>query len=494
MSTRVTRAPVVAVMGHIDHGKSTLLDYIRKTNIVAGESGGITQHISAYEISYTNSEKIKKPITFLDTPGHAAFTCMRECGASAADIAILVVSAEDGVKTQTLEALKSIVDAGIPYVVAINKIDRPNSNIEKTKLSLSEHGILVEGYGGTIPWTPISAKLGTGVDDLLETILLVAEMEDFTTDTEGPVEGILIESNHDPKRGITGTIVIKEGLLKKGQYVVCGGAYTTTRIMEDYTGKQITEALAGTPLQLVGFDVLPKTGTPLFVFDSKKDAEKYLAQHAQTQKNDHDHEIDPNAKVFPLIIKTDVYGTAEAIEKEIRKITIPDIYLKIIQKGTGNIGENDIKLALSDKETAIIGFHTVADTQARDLAEQHGITIHTFTVIYKLTEWLEEEAEKRRPRKEVREVTGRARVLKVFSQVKDNQVVGALLEEGSLKEGSMFTLVRKDIALSEGKINSLQQAKQQVKEVINGDFGTMITLKVSASGGDVIEAYSLITK
>lgn len=493
MSTRITRAPVVAVMGHIDHGKSTLLDYIRKTNIVEGESGGITQHISAYEISYTTSEKVKKRITFLDTPGHAAFTCMRECGANAADIAILVVSAEDGVKTQTLEALQSILDAKIPYVVAINKIDRPNANIEKTKLSLSEHGILVEGYGGTIPWVPISAKLGTGVDDLLETILLVAEMEDFTTDTEGPVEGILIESNHDPKRGITGTIIIKEGILKKGQYVVCGGAYTTTRIMEDYTGKQITEALAGTPLQLVGFDVLPKTGTPLFVFDSKKEAEKYLAEHTVPEK-EHTHEIDPNAKVFPLIIKTDVYGTAEAIEKEIRKINVPDIYLKIIQKGIGNIAESDIKLALSDKETAIIGFHTHADNQARDLAEQHGITIHTFTVIYKLTEWLVEEAERRRPRKEVREVTGRARVLKVFSQTKDTQVVGALLEEGSLKEGSAFTLMRKNVALSEGKINSLQQAKQHVKEVVSGDFGAMITLKVSASGGDIIEAYSLITK
>lgn len=493
MSTRTTRAPVVAVMGHIDHGKSTLLDYIRKSNIVAGESGGITQHISAYEILYTTAGKIKKTITFLDTPGHAAFTCMRECGASAADIAILVVSAEDGVKTQTLEALKTIQSAHIPYVVAINKIDRPNAHIEKTKLSLSEHGILVEGYGGTIPWTPISAKVGTGVDELLETILLVAEMEDFATDTDGPVEGVLIESNHDPKRGITGTIVVKEGLLKKGQYVVCGGAYTTTRIMEDYTGAQISEALAGTALQLVGFDTLPKTGTPIAVFGSKKEAEKYLAEQVPLQKDD-DHEIDPSAKVFPLIIKTDVYGTAEAIEKEIRKIAIPDIYLKIIQKGTGSIGESDIKLALSDKETAVIGFHTVADTQARDLAEQNDITIHTFTVIYKLTEWLEEEAERRRPRKQIREVSGRARVLKVFSHVKDNQVVGALLEEGSIKEGSAVTLVRKDVPLAEGKIQTLQQAKQQIKEVINGDFGTMITLSVTIAPGDVLEAYSLVIK
>jgi translation initiation factor IF-2 len=481
-------------MGHIDHGKSTLLDYIRKSNIVAGESGGITQHISAYEIEYLTSEKIKKQITFLDTPGHAAFTCMRECGASAADIAILVVSAEDGVKTQTLEALRTIVDAAIPYIVAINKIDRPNANIEKTKLSLSEHGILVEGYGGTIPWVPISAKIGTGVDELLETILLVAEMEDFRTDTHGPVEGILIESNHDPKRGITGTIIIKEGILKKGHYVVCGGAYTTTRIMEDYTGKQIAQALAGTPIALVGFDTLPRTGGAIVVFETKKEAEKYLAEQAPLQKNEEDHQIDPNAKVFPLIIKTDVFGTAEAIEKEIRKIAIPDIYLKIIQKGTGNIAEGDVKLALSDKETVIIGFNVGADTQARDLAEQHSITLHTFTVIYKLTEWLEIEAEKRRPRKEVREVSGRARVLKVFSHVKDTQVIGALIEDGSIKEGSHFTLMRKDVPLAEGKINSLQQAKQQVKEVLTDDFGAMITLSVSASGGDVIEAYNLVIK
>ncbi len=256
--TTTQRAPVVAIMGHIDHGKSTLLDYIRKSNVVSGEAGGITQHLSAYEIAIPY-QGTSRSITFLDTPGHAAFTGMRERGAHAADIAILVVSAEDGVKAQTLEALNTIRSAKIPFIIAINKIDLPDANIEKTKLSLAEHEVLVEGYGGDIPWTPISAKKGDGVPELLETILLVADMAELTTAPDALAEGIVIESHLEPKRGIAATIIIKNGTLRRSQFVVAGQGYTTTRIMENFLGKTVESAPAGSAVQLVGFDMLPRS-------------------------------------------------------------------------------------------------------------------------------------------------------------------------------------------------------------------------------------------
>jgi translation initiation factor IF-2 len=254
--TTTTRPPIVAVMGHIDHGKSTLLDYIRKANVTAGEAGGITQHLSAYEISIPH-QGTNRRITFLDTPGHAAFTGMRERGAVAADIAILVVSAEDGVKAQTIEALHTIRNANIPFIVAINKIDRPGANIEKAKQMLAEQQVMVEGYGGDISWNAISAKEGTGIDDLLETILLVADVEDLQSNPSAKAEGIIIESRRDAKRGIAATLVVKNGTLKKGQFLVAGTAITTTRIMENFLGQSIESADPGTPVQLVGFDSLP---------------------------------------------------------------------------------------------------------------------------------------------------------------------------------------------------------------------------------------------
>ncbi len=494
MSTTHPRAPIVAIMGHIDHGKSTLLDYIRHTNKVATEAGGITQHISAYEIEHEVSKGITKKITFLDTPGHAAFTCMRECGVVAADIAILVVSAEDGVKTQTLEALRTIVEAKIPYIVAINKIDRPNANIEKTKLSLADNGILVEGYGGTISWVPISAKVGTGVLELLETILLVAEMENISTDDSKLAEGVLIESHHDPKRGITGTILLKNGTLTKGQFVVVGNALTTTRIIENYLGKQIDAAYGGMPIQLVGFNSLPKTGLAIRTFTNKKDAEEYIKEHTHDTLICSDNVYDANAKVIPIIVKADVYGTAEAIEQELGKIIVSDIRIKIIEKGIGSISESDIARALSDKETIVIGFHVGADAQARDLAEKNAITIKSFDIIYKLTEWISEELEVRRPRKEVRESLGKAKVLKIFSQTKEKYVIGCHVSEGMLLDGSRVSILRRDFEIAEGKIIGLQQAKQSVKEVLDGDCGVLIETKIDIAPGDVLEAFTFVTK
>lgn len=494
MSTKTTiRPPVVAVMGHIDHGKSTLLDYIRKTTVAATEAGGITQHLSAYEITVPYQGE-QRSITFLDTPGHAAFTGMRERGADAADIAILVVSAEDGVKAQTIEALNTIRSAKIPFIVAINKIDRPEANIERTKQSLAENEVLVEGYGGTIPWVGISALNGTNIPDLLESILLVADLEEFTTNPTAKAEGLVIESRLDPKRGITATLIIKDGTLSQGQFVVAGTAVTATRIMESFLGKAIKSAGAGTPVQLVGFDVLPEVGVSIEVFDKKRDAEKYIANNTSADSFSRNTVDTGDDKIVPIILKTDVYGTTEALEKEINAFAIEGLKIKIISKGIGAISENDIRVAQSDKETIILGFNVALDSRARIANETVGATVQTFDIIYRLTEWLAEELEKRRPRKEVREVLGTAKVLKTFSQVKDKQVLGAKVLSGSILDGARVSIIRRDFPLAGGKIVELQQAKQKVKEVQDGEFGLMVECKTEIAAGDVLEVFMLVTK
>ena len=491
-TTTTTRAPIVAIMGHIDHGKSTLLDYIRKSNVVAGEAGGITQHLSAYEIEVPFNDT-KRAITFLDTPGHAAFTGMRERGALAADIAILVVSAEDGVKAQTVEALKTIREAKLPFVVAINKIDRPGANIERAKQMLAEHEVLVEGYGGNISWVGISALNGTNIPELLETILLVADVEEITYDPKALAEGVVIESKLDPKRGMAATVVLKNGTLKKGQFVAAGDSFTSTRMMENFLGKSIDEAVAGTPVQLIGFDKLPSVGSVIATFDKKRDAEDYCAEqahkgHAETTN------VSVGTKIIPIIIKTDVFGTAEAIEKELKKISIENVYVKIIGKSIGAIGENDIKLAQSDKDTIILGFNTIMDSAARELNEKVGATVQLFSIIYKLTEWLAVELEARRPRITERVVTGSAKVLKVFSKTKERQVVGCRIDSGSIHSGAPVAIVRREFPLAQGIIIEIQQAKQKIKEVQDGECGILIECKTDIAPGDTIEAFLMQEK
>jgi translation initiation factor IF-2 len=486
------RPPVVAVMGHIDHGKSTLLDYIRKTNVTGGEAGGITQHLSAYEISVPH-QGTTRGITFLDTPGHAAFSGMRERGATAADIAILVVSADDGVKAQTIEALKTIENAKIPFVVAINKIDKGGANIDRSKQMLAEQGVLVEGYGGTIPWVPISALKGTGVDELLDTILLVTEMENISGDRKAPVEGIVIESHLDSKRGIAGTIIVKNGVLEKGQFVVAGGALTTTRIMENFLGKTIDEAPLGTSVRIVGFDKAPEVGTPITVFDKKSDAEKFI-EKLNTTSNIENVSINPEKKVVPIIIKTDVFGTTEAIENEIKKINVDGLYLKIINKGVGAINEGDVRMAQSDKDVIILGFNTDLDNRAKVLNENANVNIQKFNIIYKLTEWLAEELEKRRPRKETEEIIGTAKVLKTFSKTKEKQVLGCRVENGSISVGARVNIIRRDFPIATGHVVEIQQAKQKTREVSSGECGIMIECKNDIAPGDMLQAFVMVTK
>ncbi len=501
-NTTIEKPPVVVIMGHIDHGKSTLLDYIRKTNVVDSEAGGITQHLSAYEVNHKDEKGVLKKITFLDTPGHEAFSQMRNRGASVADIAILIVSAEDSVKTQTVEALNTILDAKIPYIVAINKIDKPGANVEKVKMDLAEKGVYLEGYGGNIPSAEISAKVGTGIDHLLELILLVAEMGELKARTDMPAKGVVIESLLDTKRGISGTLLIKDGVLKKGMVVVSDSATVGTRIMEDFLGKSVSEAVPSSAVRLIGFDKLPTVGKEFTAFENKKDAEKAVIdwQNNAGKKSISENilgskNVTGETKIVPIIIKTDVAGTIEAIEKEITKICTDQITCKIISKGVGAISEGDVKLASSDREAMIIGFNVKTDKNAKDLNENTGVPIHTFDVIYKITDWLREELEKRRPRKEVAEISGKAKILKFFSATKDRQVVGGRITEGRITVGNNVKIIRRDNEIGTAVIVGLEQGKIKTKEVLEGnECGILVESKLEIAAGDIFEAFTMVEK
>lgn len=490
------RAPVVVVMGHIDHGKSRLLDYIRKTNIVEEEVGGITQHISAYEVIHRDENGKDRKITFLDTPGHEAFSKMRERGANIADIAILVVSAEDGVKTQTIESWKIIEASKIPCIVAINKIDKPNANVEKTKMELAENEIYLENYGGKVPFAEISAKLGTGVDNLLSLILILAEMENFTGNAKENASGIVIEANLDSKRGIQATLIIKNGTLKKGMTVAVEDALCSTRIMENFLGKMINEATFSSPIRLVGFDKMPAIGAEFKSFDKKKDAEEYVKKAKEKNLCENISTIEETGKkVIPIVLKADVWGSIEAIEKEICKISSESAEFRIVQKGAGPISESDVKAVASCGNALIIGFNVKADKSAMELAEKRGIVISFFDIIYKMTEWLGEEMEKRRPKIETAETTGRAKIIKAFSRTKERQIVGGKVAEGRITLNGIVKIIRREFEIGQGKIVNLEKGKSKTSEVEEGaEFGMMIESKTEIAPGDIIESFTLIQK
>lgn len=500
---KTKRPPVIAVMGHVDHGKSTLLDYIRKSNIVSGEAGGITQHISAYEVHHKDKEGNDRRITFIDTPGHEAFSNMRSRGAQVADIAILVVSADDGVKKQTLEAYNQIKEAGVPFVVAINKIDKPDANLQKTQNSLIENEIYLEGLGGNVSYVPVSAKTGEGVDDLLETILLVADIEELKGNPDELASGVVIESDVDDKRGISATLVIKNGTIKKGMFVVVDGCLATTRIFEDFSGKNIEEATFSSPIVITGFSSpikilgltkIPRVGETFKTFETKKEAEKYLKEDRSEE------EVETKVKktkesMIPLVIKTDVVGTSEAIEEAVHKIECENACFKIVKNGVGNINESDLTFAQADEKTLVVGFNVNVEKKANDANEQIGATIKTFNIIYELTEWLEKELEERRPKIESEEISGRVKVLRTFSRIKDKQLVGGKVKEGKISLGDKVKIIRRENEIEKGKVVELQVAKVSAKEVLEGnEFGCIIEAKRDIAEGDIIEAFKMVKK
>lgn len=487
------RPPVVVVMGHIDHGKSTLLDYIRKSNIVAGEAGGITQHLSAYEITHKDETGEVRRITFVDTPGHAAFSDMRERGAQIADIAILVVSAEDSVKAQTLEAWETIKSARIPYVVAINKIDKPGANIEKVKADLMEKGIYLEGYGGDVPYAEISAKNGTQIDQLLDVILLATDMNELTTDTTSEPIGIIIESHRDSKRGVVATIIIKDGVLEKGSFVATENAYAPTRIMENFLGKPLEKAPCSTPVTIVGFSDLPAVGSFITVFPNKKEAEKYITSHKQQTFSSisqaTNEKFSDDVKVIPLIVKTDAGGTIDAVKKELSNIELETVKFKYVTEEVGAISEKDIRLVEADSEIIIVGFNVGIDQQAKILNEQVKAKIITSDIIYKISDELRVIVEERRPRVNHIELLGSMKILKTFSQVKEKHVLGARITDGLISVGNTVRIMREESEIGRGKITELQHNRVKQKSLEAPiECGLLVETKSSIEEDDILEA------
>jgi len=489
------RPPVVAVMGHIDHGKSTLLDYIRKENTTSGEAGGITQHVSAYEVEVESNGE-KKKLTFLDTPGHEAFMGIRERGASAADIAILVVSAEDGVKPQTMEAYKHIEKTRVPYVVAITKIDKPAANIDYAKSSLAENNILVEGYGGTIPVVAVSAKTGEGVPELLEMLLLVAELERCMGDATKMGAGVIVESRLDPKKGITAVGVIKDGTVEKGQVAATVGAVAPLRFILNDRGEQVDKLTFSAPIQIIGWDNLPPVGAHFEIFDDKRAAQFYADSEAAKAKSKRPNEtFDESMTALSLIIKADTAGSLEAIQYELGKLSRERIKPRVVLAAVGTVSEGDVKSAMATEGTLIFGFHTKVDAQAAALAERSGITIETFDIIYKLTEKVAELLSEREPRIEVEEVLGTAKVLKVFSIQKDKQVLGARVQSGFIEKNSQIRITRGENVIGRGRVKELQQSKMGTDSVGEGtEFGAQIESKIEIAPGDYLERIVTVTK
>jgi translation initiation factor IF-2 len=479
------RPPIVAVLGHVDHGKSTLLDFIRKSNTVEKEAGGITQHVAAYEVEHEH-DGAQKRITFIDTPGHAAFQAIRARGARVADIAILVVAADDGVKAQTLEAISAIRDAGIPFVVAINKIDKPNADLARTQGSLLEQGVYLEKLGGDVPWAAISAKTGAGVPELLDLILIVAELAELKADADVPAKGFVIEAHRDQKRGIAATLIITEGTLKKGMAVLAGRAVAPVRIMEDHRARVLSAATFSTPVVLVGFDELPSAGAEFVSFATKREAD--AARPASEAAPKLAEVVAGERFLLPIIVRADVAGSLEAIEHELP--ALGDAYrgVSIVQSGIGDISENDIKAAVAARIDTVIGFNVGIDREALALARQHEIKFETFNIIYKLTDRIAQMLAERAPKRTEEVTTGRAKILKVFSSKHDERLVGGKVLDGALCKKSVVVHKRRNELIGRGEILSIQAAKRTADKVDQGtEFGAQVVLPQEPQEGDVLE-------
>ena len=484
------RPPVIAVMGHIDHGKSSLLDYIRKANVVAGEAGGITQHVAAYIALHDG-----RPVTFLDTPGHEAFKALRTRGAAAADIAILVVAADESVMPQTLDALDAIKEAGIPFIVAITKIDKNNADIEHTKNSLLEHGVFLEGLGGEVSYALVSSKSGNGVPELLDLVLLAADLAEITADPEASATGFVLESTQDPKRGASATLIVKDGTLTLGGFIVAGDAYAPIRFIEDFLGKRVERSGPSEPVRISGFSKLPAAGSLFSIVQTKKEAldatQSVASGDRSASQNGLAEAPAEGIAELPLIVKADVAGSIDAILHELAKITHERANIRVVASGVGSVSENDVKMAYASSAT-IVAFNVSTDAIARELAERDAVAILPFSIIYELSEKVTELLAERVPHIVTEKELGRALVLKPFSSSGKKQVLGARYVSGILTAGSRVKLLRKDEELARGSILNLQQARADVKEIkIEGDFGIEIEARAQASYGDQLVAFSL---
>ncbi len=495
------RSPVVTIMGHVDHGKTSLLDYIRRTNVVAGESGGITQHIGAYKVDVGNG----KFIAFLDTPGHEAFTAMRARGAQLTDIVVLVVAADDAVMPQTIEAINHSQAANVPIVIAINKIDKPGANTERIKQQLADRNILVEDWGGKYQCVELSAKSGLNVDALLEKILLEAEILDLKANPDRHVRGVVVESELDKGRGITGTILVQKGTLRIGDPFIAGIYQGKVRAMFDERGNKVLEAPPSTPVQVLGFEGAPQAGDSFVVVDSDRMAreiglKRQQLKREQDQKQVHHITLDEIAKQIsiggvkelPLIVKGDVDGSVEALSDSLMKLSNEEVIVRVIHKGVGGISESDVLLA-SASDAIILGFHVRPNLNARKLAETQNVDIRLYSVIYDAINEVKSALEGLLSPVLSEEVTATLEIRETFKVPKSGTVAGCYVQDGKIARNSKVRLIRDGIVIHEGEIASLKRFKDDVREVDSGyECGLNIANFNDLKVGDTIEAFKIV--
>ena len=493
------RAPVVTVMGHVDHGKTSLLDYIRRAKVAAGEAGGITQHIGAYHV-----ETDRGMVTFLDTPGHEAFTAMRARGAKATDIVILVVASDDGVMPQTKEAIHHAKAAGVPLVVAINKMDKPDANPERVKQELVAEGVIPEEYGGDSPFVPVSAKKGTGIDELLEQVLLQAEVLELTAQKDAPAKGLIIEARLDKGRGAVATMLVQSGTLKRGDIVLAGQVFGRVRAMLDENGKPITEAGPSIPVEILGLSDVPAAGEEAIVLaDEKKAREialfrqgkfrdvKLAKQQAAKLENMFQQMEEGVTKTLPLIVKADVQGSQEALVQTLSKLSNEEVRVQIIHGAVGAISESDVNLAQASG-AVIIGFNTRADAGSRKLAENFGVDIRYYNVIYDAVDEVKAALSGMLSPEKREQITGMVEIRQVFLVSKVGAIAGCYVQEGFIKRNSRVRLLRNNVVQWDGELDSLKRFKDDVKEVrSNFECGLSLRGNNDIKEGDHLEVYEI---
>ncbi|MCO7596582.1 MULTISPECIES: translation initiation factor IF-2 [Pseudomonas] len=494
------RAPVVTVMGHVDHGKTSLLDYIRRAKVAAGEAGGITQHIGAYHV-----ETDRGMITFLDTPGHAAFTAMRARGAKATDIVILVVAADDGVMPQTIEAVQHAKAAGVPLVVAVNKIDKPGANDERIRNELAVHGVTSEEWGGDTPFVKVSAKMGTGVDDLLEAVLLQAEILELTATPTAPGRGVVVESRLDKGRGPVATILVQDGTLRQGDMVLVGSNYGRVRAMLDENGKPVKEAGPSIPVEILGLDGTPEAGDELSVVaDEKKAREvalfrqgkyrevKLARAHAGKLENIFETMGQEEKKTLNIVLKTDVRGSLEALQGSLGGLGNDEVQVRVVGGGVGGITESDANLALASN-AVLFGFNVRADAGARKIVEQEGLDMRYYNVIYDIIEDVKK-ALTGMLGSDVREnILGVAEVRDVFRSPKFGAIAGCMVIEGTVYRNRPIRVLREDVVIFEGELESLRRFKDDAAEVRSGmECGIGVKSYNDVKVGDKIEVFEKV--
>jgi len=468
----VTRPPIVTILGHVDHGKTTLLDTIRKTNVVDGEAGGITQHIAAYQIKHD-----AQTITFLDTPGHEAFTAMRARGAQVTDIAILVIAADDGIMPQTLEAIDHVRAADVPMIIAITKIDVPNANIDDVYRQLSEQNILVEAWGGDVISIPLSGITGEGITELLENILLVSEISELKANPNGKVRGVVIESKLDKSRGVITTALVQTGTIRQGDILVTGETYGKIRAMFDDKGEKIISAGPSKPIEIMGINDVPISGSIVEIVESDKEAKNIisaksnkLSREGITLQDAHSRNIANNVRHIDLIIKTDVQGSIEAVKTVLDDLNSDTTRVNIIRIASGGITERDIMLAVASK-AVIIGFNTLPEGGAKTLAKQEGIEIRHYTIIYKLVEDIQNALDGLLETEYQEVYVGRATIRAIFNVGRHTKVAGIYVNDGKATRDSQVHVIRSGEKVFEGPITTLKHFKNDVKEVTNGFEG-----------------------